>query len=278
MRKRIDGARVLITGAGGGIGASLALELVARGARSLVLVDVDEAALARVRARIDGSSEAATHVVDLTDGAAVAALIERVGEIDVLVNGAGISVPGRFANVSLASIERTIDINLVAAVRLTRLVLPKMRRGGCLVNIASASGLMAPGGLAAYAASKFGLVGFSEALRVELAERDIAVMVVCPAFVRTGILAKSAAQLGDDDQRRAESAAGARQAEMMEAWGIDAEALARKIVTGIENGERVIVTSLWAKALIALRRVSPRVAEAVLRFGWRRMVRQGLVE
>lgn len=181
------GGTAVVTGAASGIGAALARELHRRGC-ALVLLDRDAGRLAEVA----GPLGAATYVVDLADPAATLAVAEAVlaayPRVRLLVNNAGIALGGRFEQVTLAEYEQVLQVNFGAVVRLTHMLLPALRAepGSHLVNVSSLFGLVAPGGQTAYAASKFAVRGFTEALRPELAG-VVGVTAVHPGGVRTRI-------------------------------------------------------------------------------------------
>ena len=183
----LAGGVAVVTGAASGIGAALATVLAARGCR-LVLLDRDADRLAAVA----GPLGAATYVVDLADAAATVAVGEAVRaaypRVRLLVNNAGIALGGRFEQVTLAEYEQVIDVNFRAVVRLTHTLLPALRAepGSHLVLVSSLFGLVAPAGQTAYAASKFAVRGFGEALRPELAGA-VGVTTVHPGGVRTRI-------------------------------------------------------------------------------------------
>jgi short-subunit dehydrogenase len=188
---RLAGARILLTGASGGIGRCLALELARRGARL--------ALLARDASRLESVSQA-VHVLggsalcvpfDLArrDGHAgvVARVNAELGGLDVLVNNAGVSRFAGYAEDDPEAICNLIDINLTGALLLTRAVLPHFvrRRAGHVVNIGSIFGSIAFPHFAAYSASKFALRGFSEALRREFADTGVHVTYVAPRTTAT---------------------------------------------------------------------------------------------
>lgn len=191
MRHELPGARMLITGAGSGIGRLMAMKAAARGAR-LVVWDLDEAAALAVRAEIraaGGACEAFT--VDVSDRAAVAETAVAVGEIDILVNNAGIVTGKRLLEASEEHIERTFGVNTLAGYWTARAFLPGMlaRDRGAVVTVASAAGLAGVARQTDYSASKFAAFGFAESLRAELAEDGSRVdsLVVCPYYVDTGM-------------------------------------------------------------------------------------------
>lgn len=187
--------RAVVTGAASGIGAAVAHGLAARGSH-LVLLDIDETRLDDVASAIRAAHpelDVAVQVVDLADPAAVdgftAGVLARYDDVTLLVNNAGVALGGTFEQLDLADVEWLLAINLHAPLRLTKAFLPTLRarKGSHIVNVSSVFGLIAPAGQTAYCASKFGLRGFSEALRHEL-EGDIGLTIVHPGGVRTSIV------------------------------------------------------------------------------------------
>lgn len=201
----------VITGAASGIGAALARDLAARGAK-LALADIDEAGLRALGATLPESTSVSTHVLDVSDAAACrdfAAQVERMhGGAHVLINNAGVALHGDFEQLSERDFDWLIGVNFQGVVRMTRAFLPLLRRveAAHIVNISSLFGLIAPAGQTAYAASKFAVRGFSDALRHELRGSAIGVTTVHPGGVRTNI-ARSALervpQVNDRDRRLA---------------------------------------------------------------------------
>jgi len=192
---QLRGGVALITGAAGGIGAALALDLARRGMH-LALADIDPAGLAATaqQARALGVT-VSCHTIDLADAAAIADLPGPVllahGRITVLVNNAGVALGGNFDQVAAEDFDWLMRVNFEATVRLTRACLPLMARepAAQLVNVSSIFGIIAPPGQTAYCASKFAVRGFSESLRHELeaAGSPVRLTLVHPGGVRTGI-------------------------------------------------------------------------------------------
>src|SRR3982751_4736414 len=189
------GGTAAVTGAASGIGEALAHTLAARGS-DLVLLDRDaerlEGVAGAVRSRHPGRKVSAL-VVDLADDEATQAIGARLAaehpEITLLVNNAGVALGGRFDQVTLEEFDWVLAINFRAVVRLTHALLPvlKAHPGSHLVNVSSIFGIFAPPGQAAYAASKFAVRGFTEALRHELGDDRVGVTVVHPGGIRTRI-------------------------------------------------------------------------------------------
>ena len=163
--------RILLTGAAGGIGAELARALSARGAR-LALLGRNVDALRTLSTELEG--EAHAFGVDLLDdtrrGSTVAAVRDALGGIDVLINNAGVVNFSPFAEQDPASLQAMIKINMLVPMLLAQAVLPEMvdRGSGHILNVGSIFGSIGFAWFATYSASKFGLRGFSEALRREL--------------------------------------------------------------------------------------------------------------
>jgi short-subunit dehydrogenase len=192
---RFAGGTAVVTGAAGGIGEALAVQLAARGS-CLVLVDRDGDRLGGVADRLRADHPAltvATHVADLADDEQTTALAATLAaehpETTLLVNNAGVALGGRFDQVTLEEFDWVMAVNFRSVVRLTHALLPVLTAhpGAHLVNVSSVFGIVAPAGQAAYAASKFAVRGFSEAVRHELAENAVGVTVVHPGGIRTRI-------------------------------------------------------------------------------------------
>jgi hypothetical protein len=193
MSDRFSGKVVLIIGASMGVGAAAARAFAREGAR-LVLVARGREALEHIAAELAGTTEVVAECVDMADAAGCEAMIERVvqrfGGIDVLVNNAALHVRGPFEQIATGDIERMVEVNLTAPLRLMRWVLPHMLRagGGSMVNVASLSGVAALPGAAAYSGTKFGLRGFCFAFAEEVRDRNISVSLVSPGPIDTSFL------------------------------------------------------------------------------------------
>jgi hypothetical protein len=185
------GITALVTGASSGIGRELALRLAARGAR-LALVARRKPALDDVAEEVAALGGRALAVpCDVSDGAAVVAAAEQVhdaiGPVDLLVSNAGYGHHRSFLEWDVADMERVMRVNYLGALYFTKALLPAMveRRRGWLVFMASIAGRIAPPEEAAYAASKFALVGLAEALSLEVEPHGVHVLTVCPGVIRT---------------------------------------------------------------------------------------------
>jgi all-trans-retinol dehydrogenase (NAD+) len=181
----LDGEKVLITGAGSGLGRELAVQAAGRGAE-VICWDLNGDA-ARATAELAGGTWAQ---VDVTDAAAVAAAADGLA-VDVLINNAGV-VTGRYLlDASEEQIRRTFEVNTLAGFWTTKAVLPGMvaRDRGLIVTIASAAGLVGVAKQTDYAASKWGAIGFTESLRAELRGFDsrVRTLIVAPYYINTGM-------------------------------------------------------------------------------------------
>ncbi len=192
--KDLNGKVAFVTGGGEGIGLAIARHL-ARAGMQVALGDVDQGALDRAAAKFrEDGSEALTVIADVADlGAmekAAATVADRFGKVHLLCNNAGVAVGGPAAESTEADWDWVMGVNLGGIVNGLAAFLPLILahgEGGHIVNTASVAGLMATPGLSVYTASKFAAVGYSETLRLELAEEGIGVSVLCPGFVRTRI-------------------------------------------------------------------------------------------
>ncbi len=175
---RLDGTRVVVTGASRGLGERLANAAAARGAR-VALVARSAEAIGKLAAELGGDA----YPCDLSDATGIERLaraIEADGPVDVLVNNAGIDLAGRLTDVATDDVVQLFNVNLLAPVLLARAMLPAMieRGRGQIVNISSLAGTNAIPGVTAYSASKAGLSHFSAVLRAELRGLPIGVTLV----------------------------------------------------------------------------------------------------
>lgn len=203
----IRGAHVLLTGASGGIGQTLAEALAERGA--LVTLTGRRAEALQVLAdRIGGAAIAA----DLADRASVQELLEQLPRVDVLIANAGLPASGLIADYSVDEIDRALDVNLRAPIVLAKALSPQMisRGRGHLVFMSSLSGKSASGRMALYGATKFGLRGFALGLREDLREHGVGVSTVFPGPIRdAGMIADTDVRLPRIGTRTARAVAEA---------------------------------------------------------------------
>lgn len=194
----LNGKRVLITGAAGGIGKAIAERFAAAGA-DLVLVDLNEDRLGETAGAMrQRGARVTAYALDVTETSRIAGLREQIhrdgGPIDVLVNNAGLVFGGAFLEVPLEKHLTTYRVNTIGLVAITHAFLPDLIAGrdGHVVNIASASGFIGLPYGATYASSKWAVLGFSESLQLELevqGNRHVHVTAICPSYVATGLFA-----------------------------------------------------------------------------------------
>jgi len=182
--------RLVLTGASGGIGAAFA-QALAPHCVSMVLVGRDGAALEALRARL-GPVLVRVVVGDVTQDATLAAVEEAadaLGGVNLLINNAGVNAFHDFQTQEPATLRSLLDINLLAPMLLTQRLLPQLRAapGAQVVNVGSLFGYLGYPGFTGYCASKAGLRGFTQALRRELADTDVAVRHFIPRATRTPI-------------------------------------------------------------------------------------------
>ena len=208
-RYGLDGAVVVLTGAAGGIGRALATAFAAQDA-TLVLVDRETATLERLAGSL-GATARSVHAMacELGSDTEVARLAGRIGRdcgrVDVLVNNAGVEYPTPLAEAGELTMTRwaaLLDNNVVSMARLTRALLPLLRRGASVINQSSIWGHVGVADFSAYSASKHAVIGLTRSLAFELAPQQIRVNAVCPGWIRTAAAMRSleamAAQRGVD--------------------------------------------------------------------------------
>ena len=176
----------LVTGAARGIGRGIVERLAADGYRVIALDRRDDV-LAMVADLVAGGANVEAVVADIQDRAAIAAIMERIAPLDVIVNNAGITSTRRFEDLTEADFRSNFDINTVGTFIVAQEGARRMRNGGRIVNIASRSFAGAPQ-MAHYVASKAAVVGLTRAMAIDLSPRDIRVNAVAPGVVDTDML------------------------------------------------------------------------------------------
>src|ERR1700728_1336133 len=258
----ISGAAAAVAAAASDIGRALALQLAARGG-DLALADRDDAGLATLAAEIarDHQQKVTVHRVDVgepnqIEGFAQAAIAGHPG-LNIVVNNAGVALMGQFDEIDQAQMDWLMNINFWGVVHGTRAFLPHLngQREAHIVNLSSIFGIIAPPGQTAYAAAKFAVRGFSEALRHELATAasPVRLSVVHPGGVATNIARNSRSGVGmTDNARRAQSI------ERFEAVARTTPAAAAlRIIAGIEKNQPRILIGNDARFMDLLQRLRP---------------------
>jgi short-subunit dehydrogenase len=264
----IPGSAAAITGAAGGIGRALALELARRGC-DLALADRDEAGLATLAAEIAKAHprKVTVHTVDVGVPSEIEAFAQAAiaahPVLNIVINNAGVALMGMFDEVDQAQMEWLININFWGVVHGTRAFLPHLSKKpeAHIVNLSSVFGIIAPPGQTAYAAAKFAVRGFSESLRHELAMANspVRLSVVHPGGVATNIARNSRPGVGMTDN--------ARRAQSIERFDAVAKttpaAAALRIIQGIEKNQPRILIGNDARTMDLLQRFRPGTYWAV---------------
>jgi NAD(P)-dependent dehydrogenase (short-subunit alcohol dehydrogenase family) len=271
----LSGRVAVVTGAASGIGRETALALARRGA-DLAICDVDEAGLEETAEQIRQIGRRVLQSrIDVSSAEQMRGFAERtyaeLGRVDVLVNNAGIAVAGFFVEVPLAEWDTILGIHLKGVVNGCYFFVPKMIEagtGGHVVNVASMAGYVAIPGMTAYATTKFGLVGFSESLRGELAEHGIGVTVVCPGVTNTPIVRSDHLYGSSSTPENREKAI-----QMFERRDYGPDRVARGILKAIQKNRAVAPISPEAWAGYWIKRLFPWLVAALGRRSARRQER-----
>jgi butyryl-CoA dehydrogenase len=256
--KNLSGKVAVITGAGSGIGRALALQMAAAGAR-LALNDWNESALADTLAML-GKAEAWGQSFDVAHRESVYAFAEEVaqrfGQVDIVVNNAGITLEQRMLErTGYEDFERIVNVNMWGMIYGSKAFLPGLRQRpeAALVNVSSIFGVVGYPNQGAYVTAKFAIRGFTETLRVELAKSPITVTCVHPGGIKTNI----ARNITSDNPKRVE-----KFAQVFEKMAItSAEEAARQILEGIQKKKKRIVIGPDARRLDWFARLFPSIYE-----------------
>ena len=203
---RLEGLTALVTGGAGGIGAATCRRLAAEGAR-VVVTELELERAQEVAAEIDGDA----HALDVTDAEQAAAVAEKVGTVDVLVNNAGTDRFAFFTKSTPDMWDVVIDVNLRGVIGMTYAVLPGMqeRGGGRIVNIASEAGRVGSQGSSVYSAAKAGVIGFTKAIARESARFNVRCNAIAPGPIETPLLMAAPEHLGELGERLVKGMVGA---------------------------------------------------------------------
>src|SRR3954449_9543810 len=254
-----SGKRCFLTGAASGIGRATALKLAAEGAE-LYLTDRDAEGLEKTvaDARALGAEVPEHQVLDISDYDEVVAFADHIhanhAPMDVVMNIAGVSAWGTVDRLTHEHWRSMIDINLMGPIHVIEAFVPPMvaaRRGGHLVNVSSAAGLVALPWHAAYSASKYGLRGLSEVLRFDLARQRIGVSVVVPGAVKTPLV--QSVQIAGVDR---ENPAVQKWTDRFAGHAVSPEHVADKILRGVTRNRFLIYTSPDIRALYMSKRAA----------------------
>ena len=260
-------ATAIVTGAANGLGRAIAEALLGDGCQ-VACVDLPDA-IDRLNARVPAAAGELRIAMDVRDAAAWQALHERLRsswrDLDLLVNAAGVGATGEVGRLPESQWRRVLDTNLFGTAIGCETFLPWLRANTGrphLVNIASIAAILAPPSMAAYSASKAGVVALSEAIAAECPRRRPGVTIVCPGFFRSGLL----------DTWHFTSSVERREAERrMAITGWTSDRVARRVLRAVERNRRYVVVGPLARWLWRLKRLAPRFTTALVRAVYRRL-------
>jgi NAD(P)-dependent dehydrogenase (short-subunit alcohol dehydrogenase family) len=240
----------LVTGAGSGIGNRLAELLLERGDQVIAL---DLKFSDDVRSKLEKiGPEVHIEEVDVRDGAAVAAAVEAgvaaIGPPRLAINCAGVVIAVPFEDTDEEAFRRVVDINLYGSRNVAAATVPHLKNGGHLVLVASLAGFVANYGYAAYCASKFGVVGLAEVLRLEQKPNGVEVSVVAPPEVMTPMV---------DEERRSGSKLTGEMKQF--AGSMELEPATQAILKGIDAGGFLVIPSTMGRATRLLNKYAPQL-------------------
>ncbi|AFZ26671.1 short-chain dehydrogenase of unknown substrate specificity [Cylindrospermum stagnale PCC 7417] len=249
----IRGKVALITGASRGIGRAIAFELAKLGMKRLILVARDRQKLAEVAQQIEAMGvETTVLALDLANpvniNIAIAQLWRHDGPIDLLVNCAGVAYQNSFLQSKLPQVQEELSVNLMGMYTLTSLIARRMasQRQGTIVNVSSLMGKVAAPTMATYSATKFAIIGFTQALRQELAAHNIRVIALLPTLTDTDMV---------------------RDLQLFR-WVVPMtpEKVAQVLVTGLEKNTPEILVGWQSHLAVWCQRLSPWLLEQILQF------------
>ena len=255
--------RVLVTGAGSGLGRAIATRFAGAGHQVLVS-DVDRTAAETVAKELGQSFAGLDVTADADWQAALARCQEDWGGLDVLVNNAGVGAGGRFERISVADWDWIWEINVKGVVRGCRTFVPlfKDQHAGHIVNIASLAGIMNLPAMSSYNVTKAGVIALSETLRLELEPYGVHTTVVCPAYFRTNL---------GDRLRTPDPGVATLMDKLMASSKVSTDDVAAQVVDAVARKRFLVLTHPDGRRSARLKRLAPRLVDAQVRTYWARL-------
>lgn len=250
--------RVLITGAGSGLGLALALRYARSGAR-VACIDLIADRVEAARASLPGSGHIAL-IADVGSDDSMQALFDQIqkewGDVDVLINNAGIASGGPMVETTMEEWRQLLEVDLLSVVRGCRLFLPGMLAAGKgqILSTASFAGLAGAPGIMSYGVAKAGVVALSEQLRAEVYDKGILVGVICPSFFRTNLIDTA---VGSDKVRK-------MALKLMDTSPDTVDSVADNVFAAAERGKFLIIPTKREPMLWRLKRWFPNIYFKVL--------------
>jgi len=253
MERSLKGKVAVVTGASSGIGEATVLELAARGAS--VVAAARSVGKLEDLARRAASSGVLVVEADVADRELVEAMVgrtvEKFGRLDVLVNNAGLGLSGRISELLPEDLRYVFEVNTIGPLNCAQAALPRMERGGRIINVSSVVGLRAIPKVGGYCSTKFALNALSDSLRVEVADRGVSVTSVYPGTTRTSFR--------DNSRRTRDEKRGWRPK------GVTPERVAKKIADAAEKGPRDVYVTPSDRLFVAGVTLLPGLTDRVLR-------------
>lgn len=247
----IKGKTALITGASRGIGKAIAIELARQGIKHLILVARQREKLAEVATELETTGVKVTTLpLDLTQAVSLNIVIAQAWcthkPIHLLVNCAGVAHQSTFLDSQAGKVEEEISLNLLGMMNITRLLAKRMasQKEGTIVNVSSLMGKVAAPTMSTYSATKFAIIGFTQALRSELAEHNLQVIALLPTLTDTEM---------------------ARNLSLFR-WvmPMTPERVAQKLVSGLNKNQREILVGWQSYLAVLCQRIFPQLLEKIM--------------
>ena len=261
-KNRLQGLCAYITGGSSGIGLATAKLLASKGANVILFARRPDllgiATLELESRRISAQQRFSSKPLDVSQREEVenvlSAAVSEFGAPDVLINSAGVSYPQRFGDIPYDKFDEVIKVNLYGTWNTTDILAPCLKaRKGYIVNVSSMAGLIGVFGLTAYSASKYAVIGFSEALRSELKPHGVTVSVLCPPDVETPML-ESSNKMKPEEAKAISSSTAI----------MTPEAVAEGLVKGMLRGDFLIIPNASSKFAYFMKRLLPGLTEWVI--------------